>query len=553
MATLYVLQGPDKGYTIQILDDVTILGRHSDQVALSDNTISRHHSRLEHDGDDWQIIDLGSSNGTCVNGERITGPTRLKHGDQIKIGATLLVFGGRIDGSPGQARATRGMVDVAAAGSAIDSSILSAVQSNEDSVIMAAPETADAVRAWHLMYQLAEAIGSISTIHDFLERVTDILVEHLKAERIFVLLRDEATDRMDPIVVRHLAKRRGKREKITTSNTIINHVLQTKSGVLCANAVTDQRFSGGEAGSIQNLALRSVICVPIMARDEVRGIIHLDCMMSRHTYTHSQLQMVTAVGRMCGMASENLRLLQQRMRNERLAAIGETVAYLSHHIRNLLQGLRSGADLVEMGLQNGKQRNIEAGWRIFQNNLDRVHHLTTNMLTFSKDREPRVALTQLNTLIEDVIELARHQADDRRVMLLADLDELPAVPTDADGIHQAVYNLVLNAISACTADSGRVLVKTSYNTDTGTVKITVRDNGGGMTPDQMKHVFQPFHSSKGQGGTGLGLAAAKKIVDELHGELTVKSKPEQGTSFVIVLPAGDGAVTDAEKTHGPPR
>lgn len=549
MATLYVLQGPDKGYTIQILDESTILGRHSEQVSLSDNTISRQHSRLEHDDQGWQIVDLGSSNGTYVNGERINGPTRLKHGDQIKIGGTLMVFGGKT-GRRQDPGAARELVDVAAAPTAVDSSILSAVQPSEDSVILAAPETAEAVKAWHLMYQLAGAIGAISTVEELLERVTDILVEHMPIDRVFILLRDDETENMEPIVVRQ----RGVKqvfEKITTSQTIIKHVLDTKNGILCANALTDERFRESATASLQNLALRSVICVPIPIRDDIRGIIHLDCPMSRHTFTHDQLRMATAVGRMCGMAIENLRLLQQRMKNERLAAVGETVAYLSHHIRNLLQGLTSGADIVEIGLKNKQPQNVQNGWRIVQNNLDRITHLTSDMLTFSKNRKPRIEMAQLNTIVEDAVALAQRRADDRSVMLLTDLADLPAVPLDPDGIHQAVFNLIINAIAACPAKSeGRVNVQTSFDHETQKVMVKVKDNGSGIAPEQTHHLFLPFHSSKGQGGTGLGLAAAKKIIDELGGEISVKSKIDRGTTFTITLPTAKQPKDASDQTHG---
>jgi len=550
VATLYVLQGPDKGYTIQILDESSILGRHSDQVSLSDNTISRQHSLLEYADGGWRIVDLGSSNGTYVNGERISGPTRLKHGDQIKIGATLMVFGGKTRRGHNGGTA-RGMVDMTAPAGAIDSSILSAVQANDDSVILAAPETAEAVRAWHLMYQLAGAIGAISSVEELLEHVTDILVQHIPVDRVFILMRDETTGELQPVVVRSQGVK-DESGTITVSRTIINNVLKSNTGVLCANALTDERFRDKAAASLQNLALRSVICVPILVRDETRGIIHLDCRMSRHTYTHDQLRMATAVGRMCGMACENLRLLQQRMQNERLAAVGETVAYLSHHIRNLLQGLTSGADIVEIGLRKNDPDNVQTGWRIVQSNLDRITHLTSDMLTFSKNREPRIEMAQLNKIVEDAVTLAQHRADERGVMLLTDLADLPAVPVDPDGIHQAVFNLMINAIAACPPDAdGRVNVRTRYDADAQTAAISVRDNGSGITPEHMNNLFRPFHSSKGQGGTGLGLAAAKKIVDELHGDIMVKSKPGSGTTFTITLSAKVDSDDAADQTHGP--
>ncbi len=551
MASLHVLQGPDKGCTYEIVEDHTILGRYSQHAHLTDHTVSRRHAAFHRDDDGWRLVDLGSSNGTYVNGDRISGDCALKHGDQIKVGGTLIAFRQRAD-VEGYDRpaATRDMLDVTSGGPA-DSAILSAVHASDQSMILASPETADAVHAWNLMYRLAEAIGVISSVKDFLNNVTEIILAHVMVDRVFILLRDEESGEFEPVAVRYRSKAHAKRERISISRTIINQVVDQRSGVLCANAVTDERFGGDGnlAASIQQLALRSVICVPIVGHDQVRGIIHLDCAMSRHTYSHEQLRLATAVGSVVGMAIENHQLTEARMRNARLAATGETVAYLSHHIRNILQGLRSGADVVESALASGKIDNVRTGWKIVQNNLERIFHLTTNMLTFSKDREPRIELVQLNQVVEDAAALAQRLAQERGVDLSLRLADIPPAPVDSDGVHQAVFNLIINAIDACPAEGGEVRLRTHYLEKRHQIAIVVKDNGPGIPPDRIGQIFLPFHSSKGQGGTGLGLAAAKKVVDELNGEIRVTSKPGEGARFTIRLPAERSTTLDLGATR----
>jgi signal transduction histidine kinase len=277
----------------------------------------------------------------------------------------------------------------------------------------------------------------------------------------------------------------------------------------------------------------------------------MDCSMHHHTYTHQQMQLAATIGRMAGLAIENAQLLAARMRNERLAATGETVAYLSHHIRNILQGIRSGADVLELGLKRNNLDNIRSGWQIMRRNLDRTYQLATNMLAFSKQRVPNIEMAQLNRVVEEVVALAQRQADDRHVMLLPDLDELPPIPLDVDGIHQAVLNIVTNALDAAPADKGRVLVKTSFDAKAGEALVTVQDNGPGIPPEALSVLFEPFHSTKGQRGTGLGLAAARKVVTELGGRIDVRSKVGEGTTFAVHLPTSARAL-DSEKTHGPP-
>lgn len=556
MPTVYVLRGADKGQTFATPDEPALLGRASAHVPLTDNSVSRRHAEIQPDNGQWLLVDLGSANGTYLNGVRVKEPARLKEGDQIKLGGTLLVFSSEDPSGHfrGLAR-TKELVEVSRNGSLMDSSILSAVPSSDDSLILAAPETAEAVHAWRVMYQLAELIGASLPVDAFLERVTDILMDNLVVDRVFISMRDEESGELRPQVVRYGVKPEHKPDKITASQTIINHVLETGEGILCANAQADLRFAeNSPADSIHRMGLRSVICAPILTHEEVQGVMHLDCSMSRHTYTNEQLRLATAIGRMTGMAIENTRLMESRMATARLAAVGEAVAYLSHYIRNILQGMRSGADVLEMGLRRQALGTIESGWQIMQHNLDRTYELTTNMLTFGKDRKPVVEMGQLNRVVEDALGLYQRRADQKGVMLLADLaDDLPAVPLDVEGMTQVTANLLSNAIDAVAEGHGRITVQTACDLAAARVVLSIGDNGPGIPPERIEHAFDAFHSSKGHGGTGLGLAAAHKIVRELGGEITVESTVDEGTTFHVRLPLDTVELADSEKTHGPAR
>ncbi|NOT02894.1 MAG: FHA domain-containing protein [Phycisphaerales bacterium] len=552
MPTLYVLQGSDKGRTYQTGDDPTILGRHSDHVPLTDHSVSREHARLHRTNGAWTISDCRSSNGTYLNGHRLSAPTVLKHGDQIRVGGTLLVFNGdeSIESFSGPTR-TRDLVELDAGDRHFDSSILASAVAGDESVILATPVTSDAVHAWNVIYQIAETVGAFETIDEFLERMTDIVFRHLRVDRLFILMRDG--DEMVPRVVRYRTHTSGQVVKITTSQRIIQHVRHTKEGVLCANAQSDVRFGpDAKGGSLHQLGLTSVICVPILIRDEVAGIIHMDCGMARHTYNQQQLLLATTIGRMAGMAIENHTLVRSRMERERLAAVGETVAHLSHSIRNILQGMRSGADVIEMGLRRGNLENVSAGWQIVQRNLERTYGLATNMLTYSQERRPQMEMAQANAVLQDVIGLHQRQADDKGVVVSTEFDDLPAVPLDVDGIHQAVGNILINAIDAVPKDTGRVRVFSKYDENTGEIRLSLSDNGPGIAEEDRERVFTAFHSTKGHRGTGLGLAAARKIVEEHGGTIDLQTSPK-GTTFTIRLNTAPQTAADSDKTHGPPK
>ena len=554
VATLYALRGPDKGCTYQTDDDCVVIGRKSDQIQLTDESVSRQHAEMRRQNGAWMLRDRNSSNGTYLNGRRIFGPTRLQHGDQIKVGASILVFSGQssVERLTGPSM-IRDLVDLGVDGQSGESTILSAIAASEESIVLATPQTAEQVAASNMMYQIAEMMGTDTPVEEFLERVADIIFGHLTVDRLVLLMTDKKTKELTPQVVRYRAKQRGRHTKINTSQKIISHVLKKKEGILCANAMTDDRFTGENSqDSIHRLGLRSVICVPVLTHDGVQGVFHLDCSMSHHTYTQEQLRLAVAIGRMTGLAIDNARLLESRVHNERLAATGEAVAHLSHEIRNILQGLRSGADVVEMGLDRRKTEVIKSGWQIVRRGIDRVVVLATNMLTFSKERTPRLQLAQINKIVTDVVAATQQRADEKSVMLLTELGELPAVPVDLHGLKQVALNLLLNAVEAAPEDGGRVNLQTQYDRKTQTATLAISDNGPGIEPDRLNLIFEPFYSTKGHAGTGLGLAAAKKVVHELNGLIDVESSPGEGTTFRVVLPAFHKGLTDKDKdkTHG---
>jgi len=553
LPTLHVVQGPDRGRTYETRDDAVVIGRSSEEFALSDDSSSRRHAEIRPENGSWVLADLHSSNGTFLNGERMVAPTVLKDGDQIRIGGTLLVFNSEFGPrSCGEPQVIRDLLDLDGSSVPGSSSILASVRRSDDSVILQAPETADAVAAWNVIYRIAETIGTAQSAAVFLERVADIVVAHLTTDHLVVFMCGEGPDELIPQVVRRRDASAPGRPKIPASRTIIKHVLDTRESVLCANAMTDDRFGNPEnQDSIHSLGLRSVICVPIMANGQMDGLFYLDCSMSHHTYTQEQLRLVVAIGRLAGMAIQDARLRESRTRTERLVAVGEAAAYLSHHIRNILQGMAGGAEVVETGLNSENLEMARSGWTLVRRNVDRIYDLAVNMLTFSKDRQPRIETVQLNPIVEDAISLALNRANDKSVALVPNLGEIPSIPLSAEGMHQAVHNILINAIEASPSSTGRVVISTRYEPDAGLVRLSITDNGPGMESGDVARMFSPFESTKGHGGTGLGLTAAKKIVDELAGRIEVDSEVGMGTTFHIILPADPTRLTNNDDTPRP--
>jgi len=540
VASIHIIQGADKGRILELHDGENVIGRIDCDVTIADGTVSREHAKLTKANGKWMLEDLGSANGTFLNGSRLTAAAGVKGGDQIRIGTTLLVFSGA-SGPAG------GGVEVDRNGNLVDAAIVATVPSNEDSVIIPTPEAgAQAIDSLRFLYDLISEVGSIFNIDLLMQRTLDRIFEALPADRGYVMLAD-THGKMKVRASRLSDKAKGM--ALPVSKTIIKEVVNNQVGVLSTNAMNDKRFAKGK--SVQNFGIHSAMCVPIKGREKILGFIHIDCSVSDHTYTTEQLRLLTAIGYQTGLAVENVRLYESNVQSERLAAVGETVAFLSHGIKNILQAMGAGVEVVTAGLKAKDLDKVQNAWPVVQRNVDRINGLILNMLAFSKKREPVLESVNLREVLGECIQAASAAADERGVAIISDLEEVPPIPADGAGLQQAFANLINNALDAVADTTGAITVACAFDRIDRQAVVRIIDNGTGIPADKLDEIFTPFYSSKGQKGTGLGLAVAQKIVSEHHGKIEVASTVGEGTTFTITLPSAqpDAAASDDTDVH----
>lgn len=546
MLILTVIQGPDKGRRFELPDDEPqIIGRSSEALPLLDQTISRRHAELTPDDGSWYINDQESANGTFVNGNRVTRPILLQPGDQVRTGLTLFVYGSNAT----TARKTDSLRLFKP--NEMDANVESTTSSDESMIMAVAEPSEAAVVQLKVIYELTQLIGSTAVEEDLLNSIMDLIFDYFQADRGFILLDDKVSHHPMPVVVRHRDnKENHDPESIPVSRTIVQHVMSKAEGVLSSNAMTDSRFASGD--SVQGLGIHSALCVPIKYKDRLFGVIHIDSKIANYTFTDDQLRLLTAIGVHTGLALANAELYSDRLRQERLAAVGQTVASLSHSIKNILQGMRGGADVVELGFRKNNMKVVGGGWKIVSRNLERIFELTMNMLAYSKQRKPELEMTNLGPLMDEIIAMMQSQFDNKKVALITDISpDIPPVPIDINGIHQALLNLLNNALDAVQSDVGAVTLSTSYDDELSKVRIAVTDNGEGIDEDRIKRLFQPFNSTKGLKGTGLGLVVTRKIVQEHGGIVQVESDPDEGSTFTMLLPCTVDDIPSLADTQGP--
>jgi two-component system NtrC family sensor kinase len=552
---LTVIEGPTKGKRFELpANEPQMLGRSSEALPLGDQAVSRRHAELTPDRGEWYLRDLDSQNGTLVNGKQIDGRIRLRTGDTITVGQTTLAFGRSsiVDEFD--------MIELLRPGemaTSVDATLKRPADAPTAANGQSGPAEQHALEYLRVVYQITELAAKSVTRGALLHGLLELIFEEFKPERGVVMLIDEK-GKLAPGAVKNRALIKGREDdRIQVSRTILLHAVRTGEAVLSTNAMMDPRFAAGD--SVQNLRIRSAICVPIEHRATVFGAIYIDTSATDQTFTDEQLRLLHAVGQQAGIALANLQLHQGKLQTERLAAMGQTVASLSHSIKNILQGLSGGADLVEMGLDREDLAISRQGWGILRRNLDRIAGLTTNMLAFSRQRQVEIEFTFLRPLIEECAQLIESVCEQQGVALIVDAeDEVPPVPIDASLIHQAVMNLLTNALEAVPQGSGSITVRLHYEEpdsrgpgSPGEAHVMVIDNGPGIPKDRHKSIFEPFQTSKGVRGTGLGLAVTKRVVEDHRGRITISSEPGKGSTFTIVLPTDPDRDHDPAATRGP--
>lgn len=563
MLILTVLQGPDKGRTFELPEnEPQLIGRSSEALPMSDNAVSRAHAELTPDVGNWYIRDLGSQNGTYVNGDRITDRTRLRAGDQIRIGQTLFVFG---VSNPAEAEVVR-----LTGPSRMDASIERTLPStglhlpggNDDSVILSEPEPRSAaIDHLRIIYRLTTLITRPLDREELAKAALDLIFAEFRPQRGCILLQGDAPDQPPtPVAVKYREQPLDPEEaRIHVSKTILLHAMSKGEGVLSSNAMHDPRFASGD--SVQRMHIRSAICSPIRFGEKNYGAIYIDSSIANYTFTPEQLALMNAIGQHVGLSLANAEAHRHRLQSERLATIGETVATLSHSIKNMLQGLRGGADLVEMGLKKEDFKIANGGWGILQRNLNRIISLTMNMLAFSRQRRVEVEIVPLGPLIDDCVQLLEGPASAKQVAVIADVDsDVPPVPLDQALVHQAIMNLLGNAIDAAPQETGAVVIKGMYRPAGASpgqrhaeCEIAVIDNGPGIPHAKQRWIFEPFNTTKGLKGTGLGLAVAKRVAEDHGGRILMESSEGKGAIFRLILPADLATAGDPSATaHSKP-
>jgi signal transduction histidine kinase len=304
------------------------------------------------------------------------------------------------------------------------------------------------------------------------------------------------------------------------------------------------------AALAEDLSLSPFACVPLLGRDKPLGVLVVDNPETKKEITADRLRFLELFANQAGAAMENsmlvhrletahldLRETQERLiQGEKMASLGEMAASVAHELRNPLVSIGGFAQrLNRITAADSREHEYAA---IIARETRRMEEMLANILAFSKKQLLCVTACNVSEIIEEALALEADTLSRGSIRLVKEIThDLPLIQADEQKLRQVIINLISNARQVM-SEGGILTVRTYSSSLRGdkAVTVEVEDTGGGIPPEVMRNIFNPFFTTKDE-GTGLGLSISHRIVEHHHGEIEVQNR-EAGALFILRLPVG---------------
>jgi signal transduction histidine kinase/putative methionine-R-sulfoxide reductase with GAF domain len=303
--------------------------------------------------------------------------------------------------------------------------------------------------------------------------------------------------------------------------------------------------------------LHSLVVIPLLVKDRALGAIAADHVEAGRSITKQTLESVMTFAQQAGLAIHNAFMYQelktfsqqmeekiqqttadlrrteaQLIRSEKLAALGQLAAGIAHEIRNPLTSI----NILIHSLRDkpSDEERHQEDLRVIEEEIHRINEIVDQFLRFAKPAPPLLQESDVLSLFEETLHLLKPQVEKQRISVQKEFPSLPPAVLDREQMKQVILNLLLNALQAMPG-GGLLRLSGQVLEDNRWIQLSIQDTGVGIPPEDMNKLFDPFFSTK-EGGVGLGLSIAHRIIDQHRGKIQMESTPGKGTLFTLWLP-----------------
>jgi signal transduction histidine kinase len=303
--------------------------------------------------------------------------------------------------------------------------------------------------------------------------------------------------------------------------------------------------------------LHSLVVIPLLVKEKALGAIAADSVESNKSITKEALESMMAFAQQAGLAIHNAFMYQelktfsrqmeekiqkttddlskteaQLIRSEKLAALGQLAAGIAHEIRNPLTSINILIHSLTENLSSGNSQKEDL--KVIEEEIHRINEIVDQFLRFAKPAPPLLKKGDVISIFEETLQLLRPQIEKQGIVIQKEFQPLPPILMDREQMKQVILNLLLNAVQAM-PKGGNLVLKGHIPEGDRWIRLSIQDSGVGISGEDINKLFDPFFSTK-EGGIGLGLSIAHRIIDQHHGKIEVESTPGEGTLFTVWLP-----------------
>ncbi|MGC4114180.1 MAG: GAF domain-containing protein [Myxococcales bacterium] len=419
----------------------------------------------------------------------------------------------------------------AQAGVAIENARLYRDVVAQNAALQSAKESlANRVSELDLLFDIEQRISTSSSLEELVDGILATAMEVLEVEGGSILFVEEDLGALFFKTAMGPKGEQVKKFKLQLGEGIAGQVASTGKPVMTNDPASHPAYAPRIAKSV-SMATRAVVCVPLVGEKELLGALELINPANGRPFEEHDLRLATLIA---GQVSRAIAVARERVEGERkarLAAIGQMIAGMLHDLRTPMT-LVSG--YAQMMVDDDQKESRENSSEIILRQLDHISAMAKETLAFARgETDILLRKVYLNKFVEEINEFLSKDLEGKDIELQMVGNYLGTVRMDEGKMKRALYNIARNAAQAMPG-GGKFTVTVDKEDDQ--VVFRLADTGPGIPEEIADRLFQSFVTSGKKDGTGLGLAIVKKVIEQHGGEVSFKSKPGKGTTFILKIP-----------------
>ncbi|MGD9899746.1 MAG: ATP-binding protein, partial [Calditrichaceae bacterium] len=386
------------------------------------------------------------------------------------------------------------------------------------------------VNELNLLYDIEMEVGKAYDLDELLNRLINKITGTLKVEAALLTMYDHHTREFSNRVGKNLDLQKLDDAGISPDKSIAGEVIRSGTAYFTNDAHSDKIFDK-KYSEITGIQIVHAACAPLKIGNEVVGIVEVYNKTEKDDFFRAEdVVMINSLASQISRIIETYRLREEKMKEDRLAAIGNMMSTIVHDLRTPMNNIYGFVDL--MIDENGPEVRKEYAEIVIQQ-IKSLNNMTTDVLDFAKGKTTILPVKcAVNKLLDEFVRVFAEDVKKKGYQFQSECKTASMIYVDTEKISRVFMNIMKNAIEAMEPGGTFSIVADELN---GEVRFSLSDTGKGIPVEIQDKLFDSFVTSGKEGGTGLGLAIVKKMIDQHHGRIEVESEPGRGTTFNIYL------------------